>query len=263
MPLFNFLASVFIAIFLIISDTKFSYLDTIKRSIANLISPIYLVVDFPAQLYVWINDRGTSKQTLLDQNKQLNNELARLNARLQKHHSLLLDNKKLAQLLNVSHTLEDRNFIVARISHINQSRLKQQIIINKGSNDGVKLGQVALGALGVVGQITQVTALYSTLLMITDPTQYVPVKNERNGIRGISKGMTSRQGKLLVNFIESGLDVKVGDLFLSSHIGGKFPSGYPVGKVTRIKKTDTHPFLHIELTPIQPIQNLELILIKQ
>jgi len=53
---------VFIAIFLILSDYKFSYLDNIKQSIAKLISPIYLVVNLPSQLYIWIDEQGTTKR---------------------------------------------------------------------------------------------------------------------------------------------------------------------------------------------------------
>lgn len=263
MPLFNFFISVFIAIFLVLSDAKFSYLDSVKTMVANFISPIYLLVNLPMQSYVWINEQGTKTQTLLKKNKQLNNELARTNARLQTYNALLLENQKLTQLLNASHTLGSQDFVLSRISSISQSRLKRQILINKGSDDGLKLGQIALGAFGVIGQITQVTALYSTVLMITDPTQYVPVKNERNGIRGISKGVASHQGGLIVNFVEFGLDVKLGDIFLSSSIGGKFPDGYPVGRVIRIEKHANKPFLQIELAPMQSMQHLEFILIKQ
>ncbi|MEO1917542.1 MAG: rod shape-determining protein MreC [Candidatus Thioglobus sp.] len=252
---------VFIAIFLILSDYKFSYLDNIKQSIAKLISPIYLVVNLPSQLYIWIDEQGTTKQTLLNQNKQLNGELIRLKANLQIHNALLLENQKLKQLLGASYQISSQKFILGRVSSVSQSRLKKQIIINKGSNDNLAVGQVVLGSEGVIGQITQTTPLYSTVLMITDPTQYVPIKNQRNGIRGISKGVASNQGRLVVNFIESDFDVTLGDVFLTSAIGSKFPAGYPVGKVTHVEQHTDDPFLHIELTPIQKTEQLEFVLI--
>ncbi|MEO1890093.1 MAG: rod shape-determining protein MreC [Candidatus Thioglobus sp.] len=252
---------VFIAIFLILSDYKFSYLDNIKQSIAKLISPIYLVVNLPSQLYIWIDEQGTTKQTLLNQNKQLNGELIRLKANLQTHNALLLENQKLKQLLGASYQISSQKFILGRVSSVSQSRLKKQIIINKGSNDNLAVGQVVLGSEGVIGQITQTTPLYSTVLMITDPTQYVPIKNQRNGIRGISKGVASNQGRLVVNFIESDFDVTLGDVFLTSAIGSKFPAGYPVGKVTHVEQHTDDPFLHIELTPIQKTEQLEFVLI--
>jgi rod shape-determining protein MreC len=252
---------VFIAIFLILSDYKFSYLDNVKQSIAKLISPIYLVVNLPSQLYIWIDEQGTTKQTLLNQNKQLNGELTRLKANLQTHNALLLENQKLKQLLGASYQISSQKFILGRVSSVSQSRLKKQIIINKGSNDNLAVGQVVLGSKGVIGQITQTTPLYSTVLMITDPTQYVPIKNQRNGIRGISKGVASNQGRLVVNFIESDFDVVLGDLFLTSAIGSKFPAGYPMGKVIHIEQHTDDPFLHIELAPIQTTEQLEFVLI--
>lgn len=263
MPLFKFFASVFVAIFLILSDTKFSYLDNIKLFVANFISPIYLLVSLPTKVYDWIDEQGTTKQTLLNKNKQLSYELARANAHLQTRRALLLENQKLTQLLGATYAVDNQDFVLANVSNISQSRLKRQIIINKGSYSGLKLGQVALGAKGVIGQITQVGALYSTIQMITDPTQYVPVKNARNGIRGISKGIALHQDGLVVNFVESDADVKVGDVFLSSNIGGKFPADYPVGKVTHVEKDAENVFLHIELDPIQQMQDLEFILIKK
>ena len=252
---------VFIAIFLILSDYKFSYLDNVKQSIAKLVSPIYLVVNLPSQLYIWIDEQGTTKQTLLNQNKQLNGELTRLKANLQTHNALLLENQKLKQLLGASYQISSQKFILGRVSSVSQSRLKKQIIINKGSNDNLTVGQVVLGSKGVIGQITQTTPLYSTVLMITDPTQYVPIKNQRNGIRGISKGVASNQGRLVVNFIESDFDVVLGDLFLTSAIGSKFPAGYPMGKVIHIEQHTDDPFLHIELAPIQTTEQLEFVLI--
>ena len=159
---------VFIAIFLILSDYKFSYLDSVKQSIAKLISPIYLVVNLPSQLYIWVNEQGTSKQALFNQNKYLSGEVMRLKVNLQTHNALLLENQKLKQLLGASYQISSQKFILGRVSSVSQSRLKKQIIINKGSNDNLTVGQVVLGSKGVIGQITQTTPLYSTVLMITD-----------------------------------------------------------------------------------------------
>ncbi|TEU24837.1 MAG: rod shape-determining protein MreC, partial [Gammaproteobacteria bacterium] len=205
--------------------------------------------------------QGTTKQALLNQNKQLNGELTRLKVNLQTRNALLLENQKLKQLLGASYHVNDQKFTLGRVSSVSQSRLKKQIIINKGSNDGLKTGRVVLGSKGVIGQIIQITPLYATVLMITDPTQHVPIKNQRNGVRGISKGIASGQEKLVVNFIEPDFDIALGDVFLTSAIGSKFPAGYPVGKVTHVEQHTDEPFLHIELTPMQTIEQLEFVLI--
>ena len=125
MQFLKLLTPVFIAIFLILSDYKFSYLDSVKQAIAKLVSPIYLVVNLPSQLYIWINEQGTTKQALLNQNKQLNSELTQLKASLQTHNALLLENQKLTKLLGASYTIGNQKFTLARVGSISQSRLKK------------------------------------------------------------------------------------------------------------------------------------------
>ncbi len=255
---------VFIAIFLILSDYKFTYLDSLKQSIDTLIkTPINFIANQSSDLYRWIDGQGVveNEDTLRKKNHYLRNKIIELEIKLQSQSTLELSNKKLAKLLDASYTIKNRKFTLARVSTISQSRLKKQITINKGSNDGLMIGQVALGTKGLVGQITQVTPLHATILMITDPTQHVPVKNKRNGIRGTTKGIASNQERLNVNFIEADLDIKIGDVFLSSAIGAKFPNGHPVGEVTHLEKHVNDPFLHIQLTPIQSISQLEFLLI--
>jgi len=255
---------VFIAIFLILSDYKYAALDDIKQTISTLIkTPINFIVNQASDLYQWIDQQGSdeTEDTLRKHNDHLTNQIIKLKTKLQAQEVLELNNKKLARLLDVSYTVKEKKFTLARVSNINQSRLKKQITINKGSNDGLKIGQVALGTEGVAGQITQVMPQHSTILMITDPTQYIPVQNKRNGIRGVGKGFASNQERLNVNFIESHLDVALGDVFLSSSVGSKFPSGHLVGRVSHVEKHINDPFLHIQLTPIQSVSQLEFLLI--
>jgi rod shape-determining protein MreC len=252
---------VIIAILLILSDYKFSYFNDLRQSIATLISPIYMMVNLPSQLYIWIDEQGTSRDQLISNNDNLHRQLLKLKAKLQTYSALVLENKKLQALLGSSYAIKQQKFTLARVSALSQSKLKKQIIIDKGSSNGIKVGQVALGAEGIIGQVSQTTPLYSTILMVSDPTQHVPVKNERSGIRGISKGVAENNHLLNVEFIESSLDVKVDDVFLSSAIGSKFPVGYPLGTVIHVEKHQNEPFLYIQLKPTQILEQLEFVII--
>ena len=252
---------IIIAIFLIIFDYKFSYLNNLRQGVATLISPVYMVVSLPGKLYTWINEQGISKDQLLSDNQNLNSELLKLRANLQRIDALTLENKKLKTLLDSSYTLQQTNFTVARVEHISRSRLKKQIIINKGSNDRIKIGQAVLGSQGIIGQITEVTPMNASVLMASDPTQHIPVKNARNGIQGVSQGIAENQYRMHVQFIEPGLDVKINDIFLSSALGDKFPDGYPLGKVVHVETHKNKSFLQVVLEPTQQVQNLEFVII--
>jgi rod shape-determining protein MreC len=251
----------FIAIILILSDYKLSTLTQFRQSISTLFSPIYILVNLPGELFSWINEQGSQKNQLINENKSLKNTLLKLNIKLQQVANLQLENKRLKRLLNVSYTTGQSNFILAKINAHSRSRLKKQLTLNKGSQDGVLLGQVVLGAKGIVGQITDISLAYSTLLTISDPTQFVPVKSARNGVRGISKGAAAQQDKLNVQFIDAEADVKIGDLFISSAIGSKFPNDYPLGSVIKIEKKPHSTFLTIWLKPVQSSKNIEYVIV--
>ena len=151
--------------------------------------------------------------------------------------------------------------MLARVKSISQSRLSNKIVIDKGLNDEVALSQLVVASNGVVGQVIQVTPLFSTVRLISDPTQFMPVKNARNGIRGITKGMASNEKGMIVEYVPLDSDVKVGDLFLTSGIGNSYPSGYVVGRVTSIDDSVDASFLSITLQPSQNMNKLEMVLI--
>ena len=246
---------------LIVLDARFSYLDSFKHFTLTLLSPIHFVVDLPSHVVDWVNDQGSDKAQLVSEKEYLEGKLIELKARLQIYNNLVLENQKLTQLLDATYTIPEHQIILAHVKSVSQSRLKKQVIINKGSKDGVRNTQLVVGSDGVVGQVTQVTPLYSTVLLVTDPTQHIPVKNVRNGIRGITKGLATNERGMIVEFIPVDSDVKLGDIFVTSDIGTTYPPGYLVGEVYRIDKLPNEAFLTITLKPIQNMDKLEFILI--
>ena len=261
MRLFKLIVPILISIILIVFDARFSYLDNFKRFTLTLLSPVYFVVDLPGHVVDWVNDQGSDTAQLVNENEYLEGKLIELKARLQIYNNLVLENQKLTHLLDATYTIPEYQIILAHVKSISQSRLKKQVIINKGSNDGIRNKQLVVGSDGVVGQVTEVTPLYSTVLLVTDPTQHMPVKNVRNGIRGITKGLATNEIGMIVEFIPLDSDVKLGDIFVTSGIGTTYPPGYLVGKVFKIDKPPNEAFLTISLKPIQNMDKLEFILI--
>ena len=261
MRLLKLFLPILISIILIVLDTRFSYLDNFKRFTLTLLSPIYFVVDLPNHVVDWVNDKGSENAKLVSENEYLEGKLTELKARLQTYNNLVLENQKISGLLDSSYAIPEHQIKLAHVKSISQSRLKKQIIIDKGFNDGVTLSQLIVGSNGVVGHVTQVTPLYSTVKLITDPTQHMPVKNSRNGIRGITKGLASNEKGMIVEYVPLESDVKLGDVFVTSGIGNSYPVGYLVGRVTEINTLLNDSFLSITLQPLQNMNKLELVLI--
>ena len=261
MRLLKLFIPVFLSIILIVLDTRFSYLDNFKRFTLTLLSPIYLVVDIPSQVIDWVNDKGADNEILINENDYLKGQLIELKSKLQSFNNLALENQKMSELLNSSYEIPSHIVKLAYVKSISQSRLSKKIIIGKGSNDGVALSQLIIASEGAVGQVTEVTPYYSTVRLLIDPTQHMAVKNSRNGIRGITKGIASNDNGMIVEYVPLDSDIKVGDLFLTSGIGNSYPSGYLVGKVTSVDDSLDASFLSIKLQPSQDMNKLELVLI--
>jgi len=250
-----------IAIILIVLDARFSYLDNLKRNSTTLLSPIYFLVDLPGQMMNWVSDKGSDTEQLISENEQLTNELFELKAKLQIYNNLVLENQKISRLIDASYTLPANAVKLAQVKSIAQSRLKRQLVINKGSNDDILVSQIVLGANGVVGQIIQSTPFYATVQLTTDPTQYIPVKNVRNGSRGITKGLAANKSGMKVEFMPADADVKLGDIFVTSGIGQSYPEGYPVGEVIEVSAPHDEAFLLIRLRPLEDMNELEFVLV--
>ena len=261
MRLLKLFVPIILSIILIVLDARFSYLDSFKRFTLTLLSPIYLVVDLPSQVIDWVNDKGSENELLVSENDYLEGQLIELKAKLQTYNNLTLENQKLSNLLESSYLIADHDVILARIKSISQSRLSRKIVINKGFNDGVTLSDLIIGSDGVVGQVTEVTPMYSTVRLLSDPTQYMPVKNSRNGIRGITKGLASNERGMTLKYIPLDSDIKLGDIFVTSGIGNSYPTGYSVGRVSSIDEEQEPSFMTIFLEPMQNMNSLELVLI--
>ncbi len=261
MRLLKLLLPLLIAIVLIVLDARFSYLKSFRSSLSTLFAPIYLVVDLPSHVVEWVSDKGSEKAKLISENEQLRNEMIELKVKLQTYNNLVLEIQKVNLLLNSSYTFPGYKAKLAQIKSISQTRLRKQIIINKGSNDGIRKLQIALSSDGVVGQVVQTNPFYSIVRLVNDPTLHVPVKSLKNGTRGVTKGVATREGGMIVEFLPIDFNASIGDIFVTSGIGSIYPSGYPVGRVIEFEKYANTEFLSIKLEPIVDMNQVEYILI--
>ena len=124
----------------------------------------------------------------------------------------------------------------------------QQVVVNKGSTSGVFLGQPVLDANAVMGQVIEVNPLTATVLLITDASHSLPVQVNRNGLRSIAEG-TGLVNRLEVSHLPHNADIREGDLLVTSGLGGHFPPGYPVARVTEVKREPGKPFATVVATP--------------
>jgi rod shape-determining protein MreC len=121
--------------------------------------------------------------------------------------------------------------------------------VDKGTRNGVFAGQAAIDGSGVFGQVTRVGPVSAEVIMISDPEHAIPVQINRTGVRTIAVGQ-GQTGSLLLPYLPRNADVTEGDLVVSSGLGGVFPPGYPVARVSEVRRDPAEPLLAVNATPL-------------
>lgn len=209
------------------------WLVVLKKQSVDVIAPLYQVADMPGKVDSWVESRTLPRSKLIQENNALRTEVLVLRRKLQREASLSADNVRLRQLLNSSKVVTDR-VLIAELIGVSPDPLIHKVMINRGEEDGVYLGQAVLDAFGLMGQVVEVGAHYAFVLLITDATHALPVQITRNGARFVAEG-TGDLYALRLRHVANTQDINVGDVLLSSGLGQRFPVGYPVAEVVSVE----------------------------
>lgn len=244
---------------LLLADLRFNSLGH-ARSIMEVVAvPVYWVTAIPSRLADWNNEHLVSRAHLLEQNEQLRRENLVLHGRSHQMVSLQAENVRLRALLNSSALLRD-DVLVAELIGVSPDPVRHQLVLNKGENDGVFVGQPLIDADGLLGQIVEVSPINSRALLITDATHSIPVQVNRNGVRAIAEG-TGSLTLLEIHHVSATTDIRKGDLLVTSGLGGRFPVGYPVAVVSEIERDPGQAFARITATPSAALERSRHVLL--
>ena len=234
-------------------------LNALKDGLSFVVHPILLSIDFPTKVQHWFSENTTDRAELLKQNSQLKSDALLLKAKLQKFAALEQENTRLHSLLESSFKLGEQ-FIAASLIKVNQNSNNQLILIDKGSRFNLYKGQAALNSDGIIGQITKVNPLTSSIMLITDPNHAIPVEINRTGLRTIASG-NGTQNTLSLPYLPHNADIKVGDLLITSGLGGVFPQGYPVATISKLLPMPGEAFIHTEAQTVAKTESTRNILL--
>jgi rod shape-determining protein MreC len=149
--------------------------------------------------------------------------------------------------------------IIARTLGVGASPYVQIILIDLGSRHGLRQGMPVVTDRGLVGRVTQVFATGAEVLLLTDPTSAVNVMTQASRAPGVLRG---RVGQLpIMDFIPPTADLAVGEIVITSGLGGAFPKGIIVGQVIEVLRNDNQAFQQAVVQPTVDFDRLELVLV--
>lgn len=237
-------------VFMMLSKADTLILNKITNSVVQSFSPVVRVMQFPAEVLYAVYDKIRDITLVYSENKHLKAENADLLMLKNQVRTLKAENKLLGQMLNYTPPPE-ASYITAKIVAEEGDGFSHSLIAYTDNASQVRKGQVVLGAESVVGRVESVSGSYIRVLLFTDINSRVPVVIERNRIRGILSGDNTTVPKLL--FTAAGSDIKDGDMVVTSGVAGVFPTGLPIGVVSKITKDA------ISVETISDIERLEYV----
>lgn len=249
----------FLALLLLVADHRFHTAEPARSALSTLVAPFQYLINLPVTLLGWSSDSFRSHSDLLEENRQLREERLQMQARLQRLLTVEAENQRLKALLNAADEVE-HEALIARMLAVDLDPYRQKIVINRGGNDGVYAGQPLIDANGVMGQITHVGPLTAEALLISDPSHAIPVRVVRNGLRSIAFG-TGHTDRLQLRHLPNSADIEVGDLLVTSGLGGRFPANYPVATVTAVQRNPGKPFADVAVRPLAQLDRAQEVLL--
>ncbi|MFQ1016516.1 rod shape-determining protein MreC [Gilliamella sp. Occ3-1] len=251
--------SLALALALIVLDVNYRPFKEIRYYLDTIISPLYFVSNAPKSSFDSLYEMSKTRETLINENANLHADL------LQQKNDLLLlehlkhENARLRELLG-SPLRHDEHKMAAQVLLTDTDPYVYQFVVNKGTQDGVYVGQPVVDEKGIVGQIYEVAKSTSRAILVCDYQHAIPVQVLRNDIGMVAVG-NGCSNDLTLEFMPNNVDIKVGDVLVTSGLDGRFPEGYPVAVVSSVKLDITDATPVITATPTADLKRLRYLLL--
>jgi rod shape-determining protein MreC len=196
---------------------------------------------------------------LIQRNNELEDEVANLQSQIIQLQQQLREADILYSLLDYARSRPADQYIAAAVIGRDPSPFLQYIIIDHGSDDGVRYGMPVVTQQGLVGRIEAVTASASRVQLISDSGSTVNVTLQNQNADALVQGAIT--GDITLEMLNQNVSLNVGDILLTSGLGGNYPSDILVGQVVDIKKTENELFQSAYVQPMVDFKTLRAVLV--
>lgn len=235
--------------------------EPIRTAIQTAAQPVHYAVNLPFELAQFTSRHLASRAALIEENARLRDQHLLYQARLQRLDQLERENIRLQGLLGSAYEVEE-SVLIAELMRVDLDPYRHIIRVDKGSESGVFSGQPVIDAEGVMGQVDSVSRGSAVVRLITDPSHAIPVQVNRNGLRTIAFGSGNLR-ELDLPHLPNNADIRSGDLLVTSGLGGRFPRGYPVARVTAVERQPGESFAHVTARPLARLdRSREMLLVR-
>jgi rod shape-determining protein MreC len=246
-PGFRFFLYALLAVVLMYLDRTGGWLERVRYGLQAAAYPLQLAVNSPSAAWRWTSEIFEARDKLQTENAALRRRLRELEVRAARNAMLERENAQLRGLRAVLPPVTEK-WLAGEVISAESSSLRQRLVINRGAEQGVFKGQSVIAGAGLLGQSLRVGPWSTEIILLTDPEHAVPVQVVRNGLRTLAVG-SGEIDALLLPYLPIQSDIREGDELVTSGLGGVFPAGFPVAKVTSVRRDGGSPLAQVRATP--------------
>ena len=248
-----------IALALLIVDSRLQSLAMIRQVVGTALYPLQMVALAPRNAVMGVAGYFYTLSSVERENKQLRILQAANAQALQRGQQLFTENAHLRRLLGAAEQLPVKS-LMSEILYDARDVFTRKIVLDRGAQQGVVIGQPVIDDTGVVGQVTRVFPFTSEATLLTDKDQAIPVQVLRSGLRSVAYGR-GQSGVLDLKFMAANADIQKGDKLVTSGIDGVYPAGLAVATVTQVESKSNDAFARIVCQPSAGVDRNKQLLI--
>jgi rod shape-determining protein MreC len=246
-----------VAIMLIAGGGRSGFLRPLTSVIMTPLMPVARLLTGGADALTGTSPEAGDYDTLLQHSRELEHVVAELQVEVVRLREIEQDYYRLSELVNYAANHPDQSLVTANVIARDTSSYLRWIIIDRGARDGIQIGNPVISELGLVGRVEDVAYNASWVRLMIDQASAVDARLQNSRAEGIVSGQL--QGGLRMEYIPQEELVEVGDLVLTSGLGGSFPANIVIGQVTSVRRQQAALFQEAEVRPMVDFNRLQIV----
>lgn len=237
--------------------------NPVQRTLYGVFSPLYKVTErvvTPTRGFLsHMKNANEYEKEIEELKKQVN----ALKVENRSREELISENKRFKELLELKDEMSSCETVTARVVSYEPNSWYDTIMLNKGEHSGIAVGNVVITGLGIVGKVTDVGKNWAKVSTILNISNSEGARVARTGDIGVVSGDAELAGKKLLKleYLSNDKKLMIGDILQTSGLGGVYPSGLNIGKISEIKSDDSGNMDYAVVEPSADFSSLYEVLV--
>lgn len=252
---------IILILLVLLTNVRKSQIYTIENIVSKLVSPVQQGITYIKNKISGNDTYFTSLEQLQAENKRLKEEKSKLEQELREFEVIKAENETLKSYLSLTEKYTNYKTVPAYVINRDISNYSKTIVINIGQEDGIEENMPVIADAGLVGYVISVTSNTAKVQTIIDSSSSTSSLTSSTRDNMVCKGTTERKNILNGTYISTNANIIEGDSIETSGMGGIYPKGIHIGKITEITEGKNKTNVAVKVEVAVDFDKLETVLV--